>query len=162
MEKAFPGKAITLLGLSRKEKRLAQEQRQEDKRQKTLQRELEWVRMTPKARQAKGKARLSAYEKLLGQEAKEKEQKLELFIPPGPRLGEKVIEAKDVSKAFGDKLLVDKLSFSLPQGGIVGIIGPNGAGKTTLFKMITGKETPDEGIFEGRLNGYYLLRRSRT
>jgi ATPase subunit of ABC transporter with duplicated ATPase domains len=104
--------------------------------------------MTPKARQAKGKARLSAYDKLVGEESKEREAKLELFIPPGPRLGAKVIEVNGVSKAYGDKLLFENLSFSLPQGGIVGIIGPNGAGKTTLFKLITGQEKPDSGNFE--------------
>ena len=134
--------------LDQKRKRLAQEEKTESKRQKALERELEWVRMSPKGRHAKGKARLSAYEKLLGQEAREKEEKLELFIPPGPRLGNKVIEAKGVSKAYGDKLLYENLSFSLPPAGIVGVIGPNGAGKTTLFKMITGKEKPDEGTFE--------------
>ncbi|WMN05967.1 energy-dependent translational throttle protein EttA [Marivirga arenosa] len=134
--------------LDQKQKRLAQEEKTESKRQKTLQRELEWVRMAPKARQAKSKARLSSYEKMLDEEGKEKEQKLELFIPPGPRLGSKVIEAKGVAKAYGDKLLYEDLNFSLPQGGIVGIIGPNGAGKTTLFKLITGKEEPDAGTFE--------------
>ncbi|MCO6360009.1 ATP-binding cassette ChvD family protein [Roseivirga pacifica] len=134
--------------LDQKQKRLAQEQKSESKRQKTLERELEWVRMSPKGRQAKAKARLSAYDKLVGQEAREKEEKLELYIPAGERLGAKVIEAKGVSKAFGDKLLYENLEFSLPQGGIVGIIGPNGAGKTTLFNMITGKEQPDAGTFE--------------
>lgn len=134
--------------LDQKKKRLAQEEKSESKRQKALERELEWVRMNPKGRHAKGKARLSAYEKLLSQETREKEEKLELFIPPGPRLGNKVIEAKGVSKAYGDKLLYENLTFSLPPAGIVGIIGPNGAGKTTLFKMITGKEQPDEGTFE--------------
>ncbi len=134
--------------LEQKEKRLAKEEKQESKRQKTLQRELEWVRMTPKGRQAKAKARLSAYDKLLGEEAKEREKNLELYIPPGPRLGAKVIEANGVSKAYGDKLLYEDLSFSLPQGGIVGVIGPNGAGKSTLFKMITGQEEPDKGTFE--------------
>ena len=134
--------------LDQKQKRLAEEEKSESKRQKTLQRELEWVRMTPKGRQAKAKARLGAYEKLLGEEGKEKEAKLELYIPPGPRLGSKVIEAKNVSKAFGDKLLYEDLNFALPQGGIVGIIGPNGAGKTTLFNLITGKEKPDAGNFE--------------
>lgn len=134
--------------LEQKQKRLAQEEKSESKRQKSLERELEWVRMNPKGRQAKGKARLSAYEKLMSQETREKEEKLELFIPPGPRLGNKVIEAKGVSKAYGDKLLYENLTFSLPPAGIVGIIGPNGAGKTTLFKMITGKEKPDEGTFE--------------
>ncbi|OEK07209.1 energy-dependent translational throttle protein EttA [Roseivirga misakiensis] len=134
--------------LDQKQKRLADEEKTESKRQKTLQRELEWVRMSPKGRQAKSKARLGAYDKLVGQEAMEREQKLELYIPAGPRLGNKVIEAKGVSKAFGDKLLYENLEFSLPQGGIVGIIGPNGAGKTTLFNLITGKETPDSGDFE--------------
>lgn len=134
--------------LDQKQKRLAQEEKSESKRQKALERELDWVRMNPKGRQAKGKARLSAYEKLLSQETREKEEKLELFIPPGPRLGNKVIEAKGVSKAYGDKLLYENLTFSLPPAGIVGIIGPNGAGKTTLFKMITGNEKPDEGTFE--------------
>jgi ATP-binding cassette ChvD family protein len=134
--------------LDQKRKRLAQEEKTESKRQKALERELEWVRMSPKGRHAKGKARLGAYEKLLGEEAREKEEKLELFIPPGPRLGNKVIEAKGVSKGYGDKLLYENLSFSLPPAGIVGVIGPNGAGKTTLFKMITGKEKPDEGTFE--------------
>ena len=134
--------------LDQKQKRLAQEEKTESKRQKALERELEWVRMNPKGRQAKGKARLSAYDKLMSQETKEREEKLELFIPPGPRLGNKVIEAKEVSKAFGDKLLMENLSFSLPPAGIVGIVGPNGAGKTTLFKMITGNEKPDSGTFE--------------
>jgi energy-dependent translational throttle protein EttA len=134
--------------LDQKQKRLAQEEKSESKRQKALERELEWVRMNPKGRQAKGKARLSAYEKLLSQETRDKEEKLELFIPPGPRLGNKVIEATGVAKAYGDKLLYENLTFSLPPAGIVGIIGPNGAGKTTLFKMITGKEKPDAGKFE--------------
>jgi energy-dependent translational throttle protein EttA len=134
--------------LEQKQKRLAQEEKSESKRQKTLERELEWVRMNPKGRQAKAKARLSAYEKLFSQESKEREEKLELYIPPGPRLGNKVIEAKGVSKAYGDKLLYENLTFSLPPAGIVGIIGPNGAGKTTLFKMIIGKEKPDSGTFE--------------
>jgi sulfate-transporting ATPase len=134
--------------LDQKQNRLAQEEKTESKRQKTLQRELEWVRMSPKARQAKSKARIQAYDKMLGQETKEKEDKLELFIPAGERLGTKVIETQQVSKAFGDKLLYENLSFSLPQGGIVGIIGPNGAGKSTLFKMITGQEKPDSGTFD--------------
>ena len=134
--------------LEQKEKSLAQEEKQESKRQKTLQRELEWVRLGQKARQAKGKARLNAYDKLMGQEGKEKEKTLELYIPPGPRLGAKVIEVNGVSKAFGEKLLFEDLSFNLPQGGIVGVIGPNGAGKSTLFKLITGNETPDSGSFE--------------
>jgi sulfate-transporting ATPase len=133
--------------LDQKSKRLAQEEKTESKRQKALERELEWVRMNPKGRQAKGKARLSAYEKLLGQEGKEREEKLELYIPPGPRLGNKVIEVEGVAKAYGDKLLYENLTFTLPPAGIVGIIGPNGAGKTTLFKLITGKEKPDAGTF---------------
>ncbi len=131
--------------LEQKQKRLAQEEKTESKRQKTLERELEWVRMNPKGRHAKAKARLGAYEKLLTQETKEREEKLELYIPPGPRLGNKVIEAQGVAKAYGDKLLYENLTFTLPPAGIVGIIGPNGAGKTTLFKMITGKEKPDAG-----------------
>ncbi|MBC7388004.1 MAG: energy-dependent translational throttle protein EttA [Opitutaceae bacterium] len=134
--------------LDQKQQRLAKEEKTESKRQKTLQRELEWVRMSPKARHAKSKARISAYDKLVGEDAREKEDKLELFIPPGPRLGTKVVEAHGVSKAFGDKLLYEDLNFSLPQGGIVGIIGPNGAGKTTLFNLITGKLQPDAGSFE--------------
>ena len=134
--------------LDQKQKRLAKEEKTESKRQKTLERELEWVRMSPKGRNTKAKARLSSYDKLLGEEAKEKEERLELYIPAGERLGSKVIEAKGVSKAFGDKLLYENLEFALPQGGIVGIVGPNGAGKTTLFNMITGKEKPDAGTFE--------------
>ncbi|MFZ9045124.1 MAG: energy-dependent translational throttle protein EttA [Cyclobacteriaceae bacterium] len=134
--------------LDQKQKRLSEEEKSQSKRQKTLERELEWVRMTPKGRQAKAKARLSAYEKLLGEEAKQKEQQLELYIPAGPRLGSKVIEATGLNKSFGDKLLIEDFSFSLPQGGIVGVIGPNGAGKSTLFKMIMGKEQPDSGTFE--------------
>ncbi len=131
--------------LEQKSKRLAQEEKQETKRQKTLERELEWVRMAPKARHAKSKARLSNYEKLASEETGEREARLELFIPPGPRLGNVVIEANGISKSYGDKLLYENLSFSLPPAGIVGIIGPNGAGKTTLFKLITGEEQPDSG-----------------
>jgi len=134
--------------LDQKQKRLKAEEKTESKRQKALERELEWVRMNPKGRQAKGKARLGAYEKLIGQEGREKEEKLELYIPPGPRLGNKVIEVHGVAKAFGDKLLYENLTFTLPPAGIVGIIGPNGAGKTTLFKMITGSAKPDAGTFE--------------
>ena len=134
--------------LEQKTLRLAQEEKTESKRRKTLQRELEWVRMAPKARQAKGKARLNSYERLLGESVKEKEEKLEIFIPNGPRLGNKVIEAQHVAKAFGDKLLFDDLNFSLPPNGIVGVIGPNGAGKTTLFRLIMGLEQPDGGTFE--------------
>jgi ATP-binding cassette ChvD family protein len=133
--------------LEQKSNRLAQEEKQESKRRKTLERELEWVRMSPKARHAKSKARLSAYDKLLNEDSKQKEEKLELFIPNGPRLGDVVIEAKDVAKAYDDKLLFDGLSFRLPPNGIVGVIGPNGAGKTTLFRLIMGLETADKGIF---------------
>lgn len=133
--------------LEQKSNRLAQEEKTESKRQKTLQRELEWVRMAPKARQAKSKARIAGYDKMVNEDAKEKEQKLELFIPDGPRLGGQVIEAEGLTKAFGDKLLFENLSFALPQGGIVGIIGPNGAGKTTLFRLITGQVAPDAGSF---------------
>jgi len=134
--------------LEQKQNRLAQEEKTESRRQKTLQRELEWVRMSPKARQAKSKARIGAYEKLLSEENRQKEDKLELFIPAGPRLGNKVIEVQGVSKSFGDKLLYENVSFSLPPAGIVGIIGPNGAGKTTMFKLITGQLEPDSGSFE--------------
>ena len=134
--------------LEQKTKRLEQEEKTESKRRKTLQRELEWVRMAPKARQAKGKARLSSYERMLNEDQKEKEQKLEIFIPSGPRLGNKVIEAHGLCKAFGDKVLFHDLSFTLPPNGIVGVIGPNGAGKTTLFRLIMGLEKPDAGTFE--------------
>ena len=133
--------------LEQKTKRLEMEGKTESKRRKTLERELEWVRMAPKARHAKGKARLNAYEKMLDEDVKQKEERLEIFIPNGPRLGSNVIEAKGVSKAFGDKLLFEDLNFSLPPGGIVGIIGPNGAGKTTLFRLIMGLEKPDKGEF---------------
>jgi ATP-binding cassette ChvD family protein len=133
--------------LDQKAKRLAQEEKTESKRQKTLERELEWVRMAPKARQAKGKARLSNYEKLASEETKDREDKLELFIPPGPRLGNVVIEVNNVTKTYGDRVLFENLTFSLPPAGIVGIIGPNGAGKTTLFRLITGQEKPDSGTF---------------
>jgi len=134
--------------LEQKSKRLAQEEKQESRRAKTLERELDWVRMAPKARHAKSKARLQAYDKMLNEETREKEDKLEIFIPAGPRLGTNVIDATNISKGFGDRLLIDNLSFSLPQAGIVGIIGPNGAGKTTLFRMIMGQETPDAGDFK--------------
>jgi sulfate-transporting ATPase len=133
--------------LDQKAKRLAQEEKTESKRQKTLERELEWVRMAPKARHAKGKARIANYEKLASEETKDREDKLELFIPPGPRLGNVVIEVNNVTKAYGDKVLFENLSFSLPPAGIVGIIGPNGAGKTTLFRLITGQDQPDTGTF---------------
>ena len=134
--------------LDQKAKRLAQEEKTESKRQKTLERELEWSKMAPKARHAKSKARLSNYEKLASEDTKEREERLELFIPPGPRLGNVVIEASNVTKAFGDKVLFDNLNFSLPPAGIVGIIGPNGAGKTTLFRLITGQDQPDSGTFK--------------
>ncbi len=134
--------------LEQKTARLAMEEKQESKRRKTLQRELEWVRMAPKARHAKGKARLAAYDRLLNEDVKEKEQNLEIFIPNGPRLGNKVLEVNGVSKAYGDKLLYENLTFSLPPAGIVGIIGPNGCGKTTLFRLIMGLEKPDSGTFE--------------
>jgi ATP-binding cassette ChvD family protein len=134
--------------LQQKTSRMAQEEKQASKRRKTLERELEWIRMAPKARHAKGKARLNSYESLLNEDQKEREAKLEIFIPNGPRLGNKVIEAHDVAKAFGEKLLFDSLNFMLPPNGIVGVIGPNGAGKTTLFKMIMGMETVDKGSFE--------------
>ena len=134
--------------LDQKTKRLALEEKQESRRRKTLEHELEWVRMAPKARQAKQKARLGAYEKLAAADTKEKEQNLEIYIPNGPRLGNKVIEFKDVSKSFGDKVLFENLSFSLPPAGIVGVIGPNGAGKTTLFRLIMGIEEPDSGTID--------------
>ena len=134
--------------LEQKSKRMEQEEKVASKRRKTLERELEWVRMAPKARQAKGKARLNSYDKLLNEDVKEKEQMLEIFIPNGPRLGNKVIEAHGVSKAFGDKVLYKNLDFTLPPAGIVGVIGPNGVGKTTLFRLIMGLDTPDSGTFE--------------
>ena len=134
--------------LEQKSKRMAQEEKTASKRRKALERELEWVRMAPKARQAKGKARLNSYDKMLNEEQKEREEKLEIFIPNGPRLGNKVIEAKHMAKAFGDKVLFKDLNFNLPPNGIVGVIGPNGAGKTTMFRLIMGLETPDAGTFE--------------
>jgi sulfate-transporting ATPase len=134
--------------LEQKAKRLEMEEKHVSKRRKTLERELDWVRMAPKARQAKSKARLSAYESLMQEDVKQKEEKLEIFIPNGPRLGDKVIEAHNVAKAFGDRLLFDDLDFKLPRNGIVGVIGPNGAGKTTLFRMIMGQESVDDGTFE--------------
>lgn len=144
----IPWKGNYTSWLEQKQQRLAQEEKSETKRQKTLQRELEWIKMSPKARQAKGKARLANYEKMLAEEVKSKEEKLEIFIPPGPRLGANVIEAIDVSKSFGDKVLYEHMNFNLPQNGIVGVIGPNGAGKTTLFRMIMGQEKPDSGEFK--------------
>ncbi len=144
----IPWKGNYSTWLEQKTKRLSQEDKQDSKRQKTLQRELDWVRMAPKARHAKSKARLNNYQQLLAQETKDKEQKLEIFIPSGPRLGNNVIEAKNVSKGFDGKLLYGDLNFNLPPAGIVGIIGPNGAGKTTMFRMIMGLETPDSGTFD--------------
>ena len=131
--------------LEQKQQRLQQEEKAESRRQRTLQRELDWIRMSPRARQAKGKARLNAYEDLLSQDSAQKVDSVEIYIPPGPRLGDIVIEARHLKKAFGDTVLFDDLSFTLPRSGIVGVIGPNGAGKTTLFRMITGQEAPDEG-----------------
>lgn len=133
--------------LEQKQLRLEQEQKTEDKRRKTLERELEWIRMSPKGRHAKSKARINDYERMVSSESEKRSEDLEIFIPPGPRLGDLVIEARGVSKAYGDKLLFEKLDFSLPPGGIVGVIGPNGAGKTTLFRLITGQENPDAGEF---------------
>lgn len=144
----IPWKGNYTSWLEQKTKRMEQEEKQVSKRRKTLERELEWVRMAPKARQAKGKARLNSYDRLLNEDQKEREEKLELFIPNGPRLGNKVIEAFDISKAYGEKLLFDHLNFTLPPNGIVGIIGPNGVGKTTLFKLIMGLEKADAGRFE--------------
>jgi len=144
----IPWKGNYSTWLEQKTKRLSQEDKQDSKRQKTLQRELDWVRMAPKARHAKSKARLNNYQQLLAEETKDKEQKLEIFIPSGPRLGNNVIEAKNVSKGFDGRLLYGDLNFNLPPAGIVGIIGPNGAGKTTMFRMIMGLETPDSGTFE--------------
>ncbi len=143
----IPWKGNYTSWLSQKSTRLAQEEKQESKRRKTLERELEWVRMAPKARHAKSKARLGAYEKMLNEDGKAKEERLEIFIPNGPRLGDKVIEAKEVTKSFGDRVLFENLSFKLPPAGIVGVIGPNGAGKTTLFRMIMGMESADTGSF---------------
>ena len=131
--------------LEQKQQRLAQEEKSESKRQKTLQRELEWIRMAPRARQAKGKARLNAYEQMLDEDSAQKIEQVEIYIPPGPRLGDVVVEARGLRKAYGDQLLFDELDFTLPRGGIVGVIGPNGAGKTTLFRMMTGQEQPDAG-----------------
>ena len=144
----IPWKGNYTSWLEQKTKRLEQEEKQASKRRKTLERELEWINMSPKARQAKGKARLNSYDKILNQDQKEREEKLEIYIPNGPRLGNKVIEATGVAKAYGDKLLFENLHFMLPPNGIVGVIGPNGAGKTTLFRLITGSETPDKGTFE--------------
>src|SRR5690606_32747061 len=131
--------------LEQKRQRLVQEEKAETKRQKQLERELEWIRIAPRARHAKGKARLNAYEQLLNEDTAQKIDQIEIYIPPGPRLGDVVVEARGLRKAYGDLLLIDDLNFTLPRGGIVGVIGPNGAGKTTLFRMITGQESPDAG-----------------
>src|SRR5205085_10285459 len=131
--------------LEQKQNRLAQEEKSESKRQRTLERELEWIRMSPRARQAKGKARLNAYEDLLKEETSRRIESVEIYIPPGPRLGDIVVEARKLKKGYDDVLLMDDMTFTLPRGGIVGVIGPNGAGKTTLFRMITGQEQPDAG-----------------
>ncbi len=144
----IPWKGNYTSWLEQKTKRMEMEEKQASKRRKTLERELEWVRMAPKARQAKGKARLNSYDKLLNEDQKAREEKLEIYIPNGPRLGHKVIEAKGVAKAYGDKLLFDNLDFMLPPNGIVGVIGPNGAGKTTLFRLIMGQEKADKGTFD--------------
>jgi sulfate-transporting ATPase len=146
--KAFPWEGNYSSWLEQKQQRLALEEKSESKRQRTLQRELEWIRMSPRARQAKGKARLNAYEQLLAEDASEKIERVEIYIPPGPRLGDIVVEARDVRKGYGDLLLIDDMDFTLPRGGIVGVIGPNGAGKTTLFRMLTGQEQPDGGSFK--------------
>jgi sulfate-transporting ATPase len=143
--RGIPWKGNYSSWLEQKKTRLRNEEKAESKRQKTLERELEWIRMTPKARQTKSRARISAYEKLLSQDSAGRAEDLEIFIPPGPRLGKVVVEAQDVSKSYGNLMLVENMSFALPPGGIVGVIGPNGAGKTTLFRMITGQETPDSG-----------------
>jgi len=145
--RGIPWKGNYSSWLEQKQERLRREEKSQSARQKTLARELEWIRMTPKGRHAKGQARLNAYEKLISQEAQQREKEHELYIPPGPRLGDVVIQADNVSKAFGARLLVENMSFRLPPGGIVGVIGPNGAGKTTLFRMITGQESPESGIF---------------
>ena len=146
--------------LEQKQKRLQLEEKTESKRQRTLARELEWVRMAPRARQAKGKARLKAYEELLGQDTAKQIENVEIYIQPGPRLGDVVVEARDLRKAYGDKLLIDDLNFTLPRGGIVGVIGPNGAGKTTLFRMMTGQEKPDDGTLRLGETVQARLRRS--
>jgi ATPase subunit of ABC transporter with duplicated ATPase domains len=143
----IPWKGNYTSWLEQKDKRTAAEQKNEERKAKTLERELDWIRMSPKARQSKGKARLTNYENLIKEPTPEKMQELSIYIPPGPRLGDVVVEAKNVRKAYGDKLLFDNMNFSIPKGAIVGVIGPNGAGKTTLVKMITGKEKPDSGEF---------------
>jgi ATP-binding cassette ChvD family protein len=146
--KAYPWEGNYSSWLDQKQQRLVLEEKQESKRQRTLQRELEWIRMSPRARQAKGKARLNAYEQLLAEDAGDKIDRIEIYIPPGPRLGDVVVEARGVRKAYHDLLLIDDLDFTLPRGGIVGVIGPNGAGKTTLFRMLVGQESPDAGTLK--------------
>jgi ATP-binding cassette ChvD family protein len=146
--RAYPWEGNYSSWLEQKQQRLAVEEKQETRRQKTLQRELEWIRMSPRARQAKGKARLNAYEQLLAEDSGDKIDRIEIYIPPGPRLGDVVVEARDLRKGYGDLLLIDDLDFTLPKGGIVGVIGPNGAGKTTLFRMLTGQEAPDGGTLK--------------
>ncbi len=143
--RGIPWKGNYSSWLDQKEKRLANEEKKESSRQRTLKRELEWIKMSPKGRRSKSKARIASYEKMMGQDTEKLARELQIFIPPGPRLGKVVIEANHIRKAFGDRLLVDDMNFNLPAGGIVGIIGPNGAGKSTLFKMITGEDTPDDG-----------------
>jgi len=143
--RGIPWKGNYSSWLEQKQKRLALEEKKESERQRTLKHELEWIRMSPKGRRSKSRARINSYEQLLNQDSGERMQKMEIYIPPGPRLGKLVIEARDVRKAYGDRILVEDLNFSLPPGGIVGVVGPNGAGKTTLFKMITGQEQPDAG-----------------
>ena len=146
--RAYPWQGNYSSWLEQKQQRLNLEEKQETKRQRTLQRELEWIRMSPRARQAKGKARLNAYEQLLNQDTADKIERVEIYIPPGPRLGDVVVEARDLRKGYGDLLLIDDLDFTLPKGGIVGVIGPNGAGKTTLFRMLVGQEQPDGGALK--------------
>jgi ATP-binding cassette ChvD family protein len=146
--RAYPWEGNYSGWLGQKQQRLAVEEKSETRRQRTLQRELEWIRMSPRARQAKGKARLNAYEQLLAEDAGEKLDRLEIYIPPGPRLGDVVVEARDLRKGYGDVLLFDEMNFTLPRGGIVGVIGPNGAGKTTLFRMLVGQEKPDAGTLK--------------
>jgi ATP-binding cassette ChvD family protein len=146
--RAFPWEGNYSGWLGQKQQRLAVEEKQETRRQRTLQRELEWIRMSPRARQAKGKARLNAYEQLLAEDATEKLDRLEIYIPPGPRLGDVVVDARDLRKGYGDLLLIEDMNFTLPRGGIVGVIGPNGAGKTTLFRMLVGQEKPDAGTLK--------------
>ena len=157
--KAYPWEGNYSSWLDQKQQRLAVEEKQETKRQRTLQRELEWIRMSPRARQAKGKARLNAYEQLLAEDTADRVDRVEIYIPPGPRLGDVVVEARDLRKGYGDLLLIDGLDFTLPRGGIVGVIGPNGAGKTTLFRMLVGQETAGRRIAASWRDGVDRLRR---